>query len=145
MCDIKLSVRPTKSKYSHITTNKTHKTYWTDLFKSQPYCVTAKHFESIKNVVFFQHFDSINHYKRNRCIPQKFITCKFSYMDVPSIILVTYIATNNNFPSLQFTKQNFKSPAKYTLSNAVYQNHLLLKIISYNNCLYKPKTIFQNK
>lgn len=66
-------------------------------------------------------------------------------MDVPSIILVTYIATNNNFSSLQFTKQNFKSPAKYTLSNAVYQKHLLLKIISYNNCLYKPKTIFQNK
>ena len=58
--------------------------------------------------------------------------------------IVTYIVAKDNFTSLQLHKTKFTSPAKYTLSHAIYQKHLLLKI-SYNNCLKRPKKIFQNK
>lgn len=86
----------------------------------------------------------------NRCISKNFLTCKFSYIVVKKIILVTYIANKDNLPSSQSVLINYKtkfhiSSKIYTVSDTVYQKHFDLKIIFKDNCLYKPKKIFKNK
>lgn len=81
-----------------------------------------------KKLLFSQHFDSVNQYKRNRCNLYKFVTCKFSYIYVNNIWLLT-LWPEIIFPRCSYTKQNFTLPTKYTLSNVIYEKRSLLKII----------------
>lgn len=102
--------------------------YWTEPFQKKLHCLMAKDFESIKKLLFSQHFDSVNQYKRNRCNLYKFVTCKFSYIYVNNIWLLT-LWPEIIFPPCSYTKQNFTFPTKYTLSNVIYEKRALLKII----------------